>query len=78
MASERHDFRYVPCLSSVDGEPWDGERGRVTEVLARVVSQSDGWHAYLCGQDAMVRDGLEALGRLGFRPEASSYETYVT
>lgn len=56
-------FRFVPVLSEEpEGTDWAGERGLVTEAVARVLGDSVSLHhLYLCGPPAMV-DAAIALG----------------
>lgn len=52
-------FKFVPTLSAAD-EAWQGERGRVTQLLQRALRDADACDAYLCGAPAMC-DAVGAL-----------------
>lgn len=71
----RGEFRFVPVLSDA-GDDWQGERGRVTDHLARHVER--GVHAYLCGSPAMVDDAATQLRSLGVTPDSIHSDRFVT
>jgi Na+-transporting NADH:ubiquinone oxidoreductase subunit F len=55
-------FTFVPTLSrTTDEENWRGERGRVTGLIEKYVSDGAHADAYLCGAPAMVDSCMELL-----------------
>jgi propane monooxygenase reductase component len=67
------NFRFVPALSDVgDDEEWDGERGLITDVVARCESELSGVDAYLCGPPPMVDAAIGLLVHNGV-PESRVY-----
>jgi propane monooxygenase reductase subunit len=67
------NFRFVPALSDVgDDEEWDGERGLITDVVARCESELSGVDAYLCGPPPMVDAAIGLLVQNGV-PESRVY-----
>ncbi len=67
------NFRFVPALSDVgDGDEWDGERGLITEVVARCESELSEVDAYLCGPPPMVDAAIGLLVQNGV-PESRVY-----
>lgn len=55
-------FRYVPTLSRVqEGEPWKGEKGRVTSLIEKHIPEGAGIDVYICGSPAMVDSCVEIL-----------------
>jgi propane monooxygenase reductase subunit len=67
------NFRFVPALSDVgDDDEWDGERGLITDVVARCESELDGVDAYLCGPPPMVDAAIGLLVQNGV-PESRVY-----
>jgi propane monooxygenase reductase subunit len=68
-----NNFRFVPALSDVgDDEEWDGERGLITDVVARCENELSGVDAYLCGPPPMVDAAIGLLVQNGV-PESRVY-----
>jgi len=68
-----NNFRFVPALSDVgDDDEWDGERGLITDVVARCESELSGVDAYLCGPPPMVDAAIGLLVQNGV-PESRVY-----
>jgi len=44
---------------------WEGEKGRVTNVLEKIVKDGEDKEAYLCGNPAMVESCVELLVKKG-------------
>jgi Na+-transporting NADH:ubiquinone oxidoreductase subunit F len=56
------DFKYVPTLSRhLEQEPWQGERGRVTNLIEKYIPEGAGIDVYICGSPAMVDSCVEIL-----------------
>ena len=67
------NFRFVPALSDVgDDDEWDGERGLITDVVARCESELSEVDAYLCGPPPMVDAAIGLLVQNGV-PESRVY-----
>jgi propane monooxygenase reductase subunit len=67
------NFRFVPALSDVgDDEEWDGERGLITDVVARCEDELSEVDAYLCGPPPMVDAAIGLLVQNGV-PESRVY-----
>ena len=65
-AREHPNFEFVPALSDEPADsPWNGERGMVTDVLARHVPDAFGAEAFLCGPPPMIDAAIWLLERLG-------------
>jgi len=71
---ERPWFRFVPALSRpAEGDAWDGERGLITEVVARHLADTTvEREAYLCGSAGMIGASLKVLQAKGI-PESRIY-----
>ncbi|MFH1090551.1 MAG: 2Fe-2S iron-sulfur cluster binding domain-containing protein, partial [Pseudomonadota bacterium] len=55
-------FRYVPVLSRTTGQDhWEGEKGRVTDLIARHIQDNPSIDAYICGNPNMVDSCRELL-----------------
>jgi len=66
-------FSFVPTLSrEEEGSSWDGERGRVTELIEKRISTGSDLDVYICGNADMVESCLEGLKKKGI-PETQIY-----
>ena len=73
------NFRFVPALSDVDeGEEWDGERGLITDVVARCEDKLREVDAYLCGPPPMVDAAIGLLVQQGVPEERVYYDKFTT
>jgi len=68
---------FVPALSEPDDELWTGERGLVTEVIARRYTSLDGYDAYLAGPPAMIEASIPLITGLGVRPANVHFDAFV-
>ena len=67
------NFRFVPALSHCgENEPWEGERGLITDVVMRLHQELGEVDAYLCGPPPMVDAAIAMLDQNGV-PEARVY-----
>lgn len=70
-------FRFVPALSNASPEDnWDGETGKVTEVLAKYLSDGTNTEAYLCGSPGMINAVIEVLKSKGVKEENIYYDKF--
>jgi ferredoxin/flavodoxin---NADP+ reductase len=81
FAAEVPWLKYVPTVSRPwDDEKWDGELGRVDDVMRKYADQwgLDGTNsvAYLCGHPDMIENGKSMLKRIGFTKEHLKEEVY--
>jgi Na+-transporting NADH:ubiquinone oxidoreductase subunit F len=66
-------FAYVPTLSRVsDNSSWEGERGRVTDLIEKHIPEGTDLDVYICGNAEMVESCLEKLKKKGI-PEEHIY-----
>lgn len=73
------NFTYVPALSEpVDGEPWDGEVGFVTDVVRKHETDLRRTDAYVCGPPPMVEAALTVLSDLGAPADRTFYDKFTT
>ncbi|MBA4386535.1 MAG: oxidoreductase [Verrucomicrobia bacterium] len=78
FAERLPDFTFVPAIS--DPQPadmWCGERGLITEVVARHVVSGANTEAYLCGSPVMINACLKVLGEKGVPEEMIFYDKFV-
>ncbi len=70
-------FRFVPVLSNPGpGDSWAGERGRLTEAIARLPGSLEGVDAYLSGSPGIVEACLRALASRGLPEGHAYYDTF--
>jgi NAD(P)H-flavin reductase/ferredoxin len=67
---------FVPVVQD-PGEAWDGERGLVTDAVARRMGSLRGYDAYLCGPPPMVEAARELVVRLGVREANVYFDAFV-
>jgi NAD(P)H-flavin reductase/ferredoxin len=67
---------FVPVVESA-GEAWDGERGLVTDAIARRMGSLRGYDAYLCGPPLMVEAARELVVQLGVRQANVYFDAFV-
>jgi Na+-transporting NADH:ubiquinone oxidoreductase subunit F len=56
---------------------WDGEKGRVTDVLERIIKNGRNKEGYLCGSPGMVESCVELLTKKGIPEELIFYDKFV-
>jgi NAD(P)H-flavin reductase/ferredoxin len=67
---------FVPVVEDA-AEAWDGERGLVTDAVARRMGSLRGYDAYLCGPPPMVQAARELVIRLGVREANVYFDAFV-
>ena len=67
LAGELPGFSYVTTLSRPD-DAWTGARGTVTPLVENRIASVNGLAAYVCGNQAMIRDVTATLNRKGLCP----------
>jgi propane monooxygenase reductase component len=73
------NFRFVPALSHCDEQAeWDGERGLITDVVARLEEELGEVDAYLCGPPPMVDAALAMLDQGGVPESRVYYDKFTT
>jgi len=59
-----------------EDDHWDGEKGRVTSVLERIIERGENKEAYLCGNPAMVESCEELLTKKGIPNELIFFDKF--
>ena len=72
------NFRFVPALSDCEEDEWDGERGLITDVVARSEEDLSGMDAYLCGPPPMVDAAIGMLDAKGVPEDRVFYDKFTT
>jgi Na+-transporting NADH:ubiquinone oxidoreductase subunit F len=71
------DFRFIPALSNPDpADAWEGETGRVTEVVARHVQDASQAEAFLCGSPLMIDACIQVLRDKGMPDSKIFYDKF--
>jgi propane monooxygenase reductase component len=80
MLEERlPNFRFVPALSDCgEDEDWGGERGLITDVVARCEPEISEVDAYLCGPPPMVDAAIGLLVQKGVPESRVYYDKFTT
>jgi len=72
------NFRYIPALSAPDPEDnWEGETGRITEVVDRQVQDASQAEAYLCGSPLMIDACIQVLRAKGMPDGNIFYDKFA-
>ena len=75
---ELADFHFIPAVSSPKpDEKWDGQIGRVTEVVERNLKNASQCEGYLCGSPGMVDAAEKVLVELGMREDKIFYDKFA-
>jgi phenol hydroxylase P5 protein len=71
-------FRFIPVLSDEPANSnWTGERGLVTDVVAREIDDPFGLEAYVCGPPAMIDAAVAVLEAAGLLPNDIHTDRFV-
>lgn len=72
-------FTYIPVLSEPEpGGDWNGEKGLVTEAIAKSSSNLRGSEAYLCGPPPMIDAANEVLRENGMFSSRIRFDKFVS
>lgn len=70
-------FTFVPTLSrATEEDQWEGERGRVTDLIEKFVPDQASMDIYICGSPAMVDSCEELLEKKGIPTENIYYDKF--
>lgn len=71
-------FRFVPALSNEPaGSDWKGERGLITDVVARYMPDCSNHEAYLCGSPGMIDACIKVLKKGGMTEDRIFYDKFA-
>ncbi|MBD3241330.1 MAG: 2Fe-2S iron-sulfur cluster binding domain-containing protein [Chitinivibrionales bacterium] len=71
-------FTFVPALSKEpEDSDWQGERGLITEVVARRIPDTSKHEAYLCGSPGMINACLKVLTDGGMTEDRIFYDKFA-
>ncbi|UCF82244.1 MAG: 2Fe-2S iron-sulfur cluster binding domain-containing protein [Desulfobacteraceae bacterium] len=70
-------FTFTPTLSRpTEEDQWDGERGRVTELIKKHIPEAALIDAYICGSPAMVQSCLDVMKKKRISEERILYDKF--
>jgi Na+-transporting NADH:ubiquinone oxidoreductase subunit F len=73
LETKLNNFRFYPALSRVgENDKWDGERGRVTNLIEKYIPENAALDVYLCGAPPMIESCMKLLEQKGI-PENHMY-----
>ena len=76
--SELTHFKYMPVVAAPEeDDPWDGERGLVTEAVKRNLKDAGESEAYLCGSPGMIDAAIKVLKELGVTEDRIFYDKFA-
>jgi Na+-transporting NADH:ubiquinone oxidoreductase subunit F len=71
-------FSFVAALSNEpEGTGWMGERGLITDVVARHCADTSGCEAYLCGSPGMIDACIAVLKKSGMSPDVIYFDKFL-
>ena len=71
------NFKYIPTLSrATEKDKWEGEKGRVTDLIKKYVPDNSNIDVYICGLPVMVNSCLEVLAQKGVPPEQICFDKF--
>jgi len=72
------DFKFIPAVAALQpGEQWEGESGRIDEVVARRMEDNFKGEAYLCGSPAMIDACRNVLAQKGVTDDRIFYDKFA-
>lgn len=72
-------FSFIPVLSAEpENSPWHGERGQVTDAVARHCPDLSTTEAYLCGSPGMIHAALALLAARGLPESRTFYDKFTS
>jgi Na+-transporting NADH:ubiquinone oxidoreductase subunit F len=75
---ELPDFKFIPALSNEPPESsWQGERGLITDVVARHMPDCRNHEAYLCGSPGMINACIKVLANRGMPEKNIFYDKFA-
>jgi Na+-transporting NADH:ubiquinone oxidoreductase subunit F len=78
MEKELPAFTFIPALSNEPADSsWTGERGLITEVAARHITDCPDFEAYLCGSPGMIKACMALLKKCGIADERILFDKFA-
>ena len=71
------NLRFVPALSGAEGDGWAGEKGLITDVVARHIGDGSDKEGYLCGSSGMIDAAAKVLKAKGIPENRIFYDKFT-
>ena len=72
------NYTFVPTLSRpTEEDQWEGEKGRVTDLIEKHIPENAPLEAYICGAPAMVESCEQILKKKGIPEERLFYDKFA-
>jgi len=72
-----HEFTFIPTLSRpTEEDHWQGEKGRVTNLIEKHIPENAPMEVYICGSIVMVESCEELLKKKGISEENIFYDKF--
>jgi Na+-transporting NADH:ubiquinone oxidoreductase subunit F len=70
-------FVFVPTLSRVtDEDRWEGEKGRVTDLIQKRIKENTPLDVYICGSPPMVESCVDLLMKKGIEEDRIFFDKF--
>ncbi|MBW1817973.1 MAG: 2Fe-2S iron-sulfur cluster binding domain-containing protein [Deltaproteobacteria bacterium] len=70
-------FKLMPVLSrTTEADEWEGEKGRVTDLIKKYIPDNAGVDVYICGSPVMVQSCVEVLTAKGVPEERIFFDEF--
>lgn len=77
LENEMPSFHFVPALSGLsDFDRWRGQRGLITDVVARHLTDGANQEGYLCGSAGMIDAAIKVLRAKGIGEDRIFYDKF--
>jgi Na+-transporting NADH:ubiquinone oxidoreductase subunit F len=77
LESKIENFKFYPTLSRVsENDEWEGERGRVTNLIEKYISENAPFDVYLCGAPSMIESCMKLLAQKGIPEEHIFFDKF--
>jgi NAD(P)H-flavin reductase len=77
MEKRLPDFTYVPVLSRAAPEDgWEGEQGRVTDLIEKMIPDGATVDVHLCGAPPMIKSCIALLEKKGIPANNIAYDKF--
>jgi Na+-transporting NADH:ubiquinone oxidoreductase subunit F len=77
LGQKMFDFTFIPTLSrSTDEDNWQGEKGRVTDLIEKHIPENADIDVYICGAPAMIQSCVDLLKKKGIPEDRIIFDKF--
>ena len=78
LEKQLNEFKFIPTLSrELDNSSWEGERGRITNLIDNTIFKNADIDVYICGNSDMVESSLDRLKEKGIPDDQIYYDKFT-